>query len=189
MFSLNRAQIVGNVTRDPELRYTPNGQAVCSFGVATNRRWRDKDGNNQEQAEFHNIVSWGKLAELMGQLVHKGTKIYLEGRLQTRSWEGQDGGKRNRTEIVMDDFIVFTPKGAIPSEPSADIEEFPASASSDTNLPAGKAGATEDKKATTGMPTEEKEKPEKIAKDEEKPTKKAKEETEEDEINLDDIPF
>ena len=175
MFSLNRAQIVGNVTRDPELRYTPNGQAVCSFGVATNRRWRDKDGNTQEQAEFHNIVSWGKLAELMGQLVHKGTKIYVEGRLQTRQWEGQDGNKRNKTEIVMDDFIVFTPKGAIPSEPSADIgadiEEFPSSA-----------------EATEGKSAKEKEKPSKKAKGEEKPTKKEKE-SEEDEINLDDIPF
>jgi len=183
VFSLNRAQIVGNVTRDPELRYTPNGQAVCSFGVATNRRWKDKDGNNQEQAEFHNIVSWGKLAELMGQLVHKGTKIYVEGRLQTRTWEGQDGNKRNRTEIVMDDFIVFTPKGALPSEPSAeigeDIEEFPAPA-----------------KATDGGPTEEKEKitkKDKVDKKEkpaEKPLDDARgKETEDDEINLDEIPF
>ena len=186
MFSLNRAQIVGNVTRDPELRYTPNGQAVCSFGVATNRRWRDKDGNNQEQAEFHNIVSWGKLAELMGQLVHKGTKIYVEGRLQTRQWEGQDGGKRNKTEIVMDDFIVFTPKGAIPSEPSVDIgadiaptpdesESRPESVGKE--LPASPAGGPEEKPA-------KKEK----AEGKEKPAKEEKE-TEEDEINLDDIPF
>jgi len=184
MFSLNRAQIVGNVTRDPELRYTPNGQAVCSFGVATNRRWRDKDGNNQEQAEFHNIVSWGKLAELMGQLVHKGTKIYVEGRLQTRQWEGQDGNKRNKTEIVMDDFIVFTPKGAIPAEPSVDIEELPEEKEMrPTKKPLedtrGKEKA-EGKSAKRGS--------EDSGEKETRPTKKEKE-TEEDEINLDDIPF
>jgi len=168
MFSLNRAQIVGNVTRDPELRYTPNGQAVCSFGVATNRRWRDKDGNTQEQAEFHNIVSWGKLAELMGQLVHKGTKIYVEGRLQTRQWEGQDGNKRNRTEIVMDDFIVFTPKGAIPAEPSEDLS-----------------------KDIEEIPTEEKPKKDKpVSKSKKKEEDLSSEaEAKEDEINLDDIPF
>ncbi len=165
MFSLNRAQIVGNVTRDPETRFTPSGQAVCSFGVATNRRWRDKDGNTQEQAEFHNIVAWGKLAELMGQLVHKGTKIYVEGRLQTRSWEGQDGGKRNRTEIVMDDFIVFTPKGAVPSSEGSgqtEIEEFP----------------VEEKKPA---------KKESTAKSKEKDA--SKKEEDDDEINLDEIPF
>lgn len=171
MFSLNRAQIVGNVTRDAEVRFTPNGQAVASFSVATNRRWRDKDGNNQEQTEFHNVVSWGKLAELMGQLVHKGTKIYVEGRLQTRQWEGQDGTKRNRTEIVMDDFIVFTPKGAIPAEPTVDIgedvDEFPSSTK-----------ATEDKPAPEKKKTAKKEEvsSEALAKDE-------------DEINLDEIPF
>lgn len=164
MFSLNRAQIVGNVTRDPELRYTPNGQAVCSFSVATNRRWRDKDGNNQEQAEFHNIVAWGKLAELMGQLTHKGTKMYVEGRLQTRSWEGQDGNTRNRTEIVMDDFIVFTPKGATSASDVDTVpEESPPSA-----------------KATEGKPADNKKKETKES-SEEKP--------EEDEINLDEIPF
>src|SRR3990172_10717363 len=98
MFSLNRAQIVGNLTRDPEMRYTPNGQGVTSFGVATNRRWRDKDGNNQEATDFHDVVAWGKLAEILSQYAKKGHKIYIEGRLQTRQWEGQDGNKRQRTE-------------------------------------------------------------------------------------------
>ena len=126
MFSLNRAQIVGNLTRDPEMRYTPNGQAVCSFGVATNRRWKDQSGNLQEATEFHNIVAWGKLAEICSQIMHKGSKVYLEGRLQTRSWEGQDGAKRNRTEIVTDNFILLTPKGAAPhaEDLGGDIEEF-----------------------------------------------------------------
>jgi len=180
MFSLNRAQIVGNLTRDPEMRYTPNGQAVCSFGVATNRRWKDKEGNLQEQTEFHNIVAWGKLAELMAQLVHKGSKIYIEGRLQTRQWEGQDGGKRNRTEIVMNDFILLTPKGVVTPSPAETpaIEEFPGEKEKDTPKPkkpaapvspsqGGPAGGIAEKKA---------DKKEEIIEDKE-------------EINLDDIPF
>jgi len=167
MQSLNKALIVGNLTRDPEMRYTPNGQAVCSFGVATNRRWRNKDGNLQEQAEFHNLVAWGKLAEIVTQIFHKGSRIYAEGRLQTRSWEGQDGAKRQRTEIVLENFIPLTPKGATPAA-EGEIEEFPAP---------GKA-----KK-------EEKPAPKKTA--EKKPSKKAEKEekTDEEEINLDDIPF
>ena len=172
MFSLNRAQIVGNATRDPELRMTPNGQAVCSFGVATNRRWRDKDGNNQEATEFHNIVAWGKLAELMEQLVHKGSKIYIEGRMQTRSWEGQDGGKRNRTEIVMEDFILLTPKSA--------AGEFSPSVSKDVEV-------GDDVKEFPIKNTKENEA--KPAKKSEEKKENKKEEVSDDEINLDDIPF
>lgn len=174
MFSLNRAQIVGNVTRDAELRYTPNGQAVCSFSVATNRRWRDKDGNNQEQAEFHNIVAWGKVAELMGQLSHKGTKIYVEGRLQTRSWEGQDGNTRNRTEIVMEDFIVFTPKGA--TGPSADSVP---DAKEQAEIPSDEKKSETREKAKKAPTSDKSEsRPESVGK-----------EPAEDEINLDEIPF
>jgi len=171
-FSLNRAQVVGNLTRDPEMRYTPNGQAVCNFGVATNRRWRDKDGNQQEQTEFHNIVAWGKLAEFSSQFLHKGNKVYVEGRLQTRSWEGQDGQKRNRTEIVMENFITLTPKGAPTSGPAAtsdtEIEEFPIDEKpTKANPPAG------------GKPAKK-----------EKPSKKSEEKAKEsDDINLDEIPF
>lgn len=183
MFSLNRAQIVGNVTRDPELRYIPSGQAVCSFGIATNRRWRDKDGNNQEQTEFHNIVAWAKAAEIISQYVKKGTKLYIEGRLQTRSWEGQDGAKRNRTEIVVENFIILTPKGAattnLPASPSKDLEEFPTS----TETPASDS-------ATAGKPKElkpDKGEAETPAKD--KKSKEEKEEPADDDINLDEIPF
>lgn len=112
MFSLNRAQLVGNLTRDPELRYIPSGQAVASFGVATNRRWKDKDGNQQDQTEFHNITAWGKLAEIANQYLKKGNKVYVEGRLQTRTWDGQDGTKRNKTDIVAENMIFLTPKDA-----------------------------------------------------------------------------
>lgn len=131
MFSLNRAQIVGNLTRNPEMRNIPSGQAVTSFSVATNRRWKDKDGNQQDQTEFHNVVAWGKLAEISNQYLKKGNKVYIEGRLQTQTWDGQDGNKRNRTEIVTENIIFLTPKGeqmthtdSAPEE--VKIEEMPA---------------------------------------------------------------
>lgn len=98
--SLNKAFIAGRLTRDPESRTTPNGQRVTSFSVATNRVFKDKDGNKQEQVEFHNIVLWGRLAEIASQYLVKGQEVLLEGRIQTRSWDGQDGSKKYRTEIV-----------------------------------------------------------------------------------------
>lgn len=109
---LNKAMIIGNLTRDPELRTTPNGQQVASFGVATNRQWKNANGETQEQAEFHNIVVWGKLAEICNQYLSKGRRAYFEGRLQTQQWEGQDGAKKQRTEIVADDMILLDSKGA-----------------------------------------------------------------------------
>ena len=106
--SLNRAMVIGNLTRDPELRQTSNGQSVCSFGVATNRTWKDASGEKQEQVEYHNIVAWGKLGDICGQYLVKGKKVYIDGRLQTRDWEGQDGVKRYRTEIVADNMIMLS---------------------------------------------------------------------------------
>lgn len=111
--SLNRAQLIGNLTRDPELRYTPNGKAVCSFGIATNRSWTTESGEKKEEVDFHNIVAWNKLAELCSQFLVKGRKVYVEGRLTTRSWTGQDGQQRSRTEIVIDDMILLDSKGAV----------------------------------------------------------------------------
>lgn len=105
--SLNRVILIGNLTRDPELKYTPNGTAVCTFGVATNRSWTTQDGQTKEDTQFHRIVAWQKLAELCGKLLTKGRKIYLEGRITYRSFVGKDGQQRTITEIVMDDFIVF----------------------------------------------------------------------------------
>lgn len=99
---LNRATIIGNLTRDPELKALPSGLKVCSFGVATNRSWKDKDGNKQESVEFHNIAVFGKTAELSAQYLKKGQQVLIEGRLQTRSWDGKDGEKRYRTEIIAD---------------------------------------------------------------------------------------
>lgn len=128
--SLNRAQLIGNLTRDPELRYTPNGSAVCSFGLATNRTWKKETGEKQEEAEFHNIVAWNKLAELCSQFLVKGRKVYVEGRLATRSWTGQDGAQRTRTEIVISDMILLDskrPDTVTGSETETKIEEKPAS--------------------------------------------------------------
>jgi len=108
---LNKVQIIGNITQDIELKQTPNGQNVCSFSIATNRSWTDASGTKQEQAEFHNIVMWWKLAEISGQYLNKGKKIYVEGRLQTRNWEAQDGSKRYRTEIVGENMIMLDRAG------------------------------------------------------------------------------
>lgn len=123
--SLNRAQLIGNLTRDPELRYTPNGTAVCSFGLATNRSWKTDAGEKHDEAEFHNIVAWNKLAELCSQFLVKGRKVFVEGRLATRTWTGQDGAQRNRTEIVISDMILLDsnrPAGAVAAPPSEQAE-------------------------------------------------------------------
>lgn len=98
--NLNKAFIAGNLTRDPELRQTPTGQAVCSFGVATNRFFTDSSGQKQKQAEFHNIVAWGRQAEIVNQYLKKGSLVLVEGRLQTRSWQDQQGAKHWKTEII-----------------------------------------------------------------------------------------
>jgi single-strand DNA-binding protein len=112
--NLNRAMIIGNLTRDPEVRTTPNGQSVCNFSVATSSQWTDASGQKQERTEYHNIVAWAKLADICGQYLGKGRKVYVEGRLQTREWEAQDGSKRNRTEIVAENMIMLdkAPAGA-----------------------------------------------------------------------------
>lgn len=115
----NRAQLIGNVTRDPELRNTPNGQSVCSFGVATNRTWKDRDsGERKQAAEFHNIVAWAGLAQTCSQYLKKGSKVFIEGRLQTRNWEDPSGNKRNRTEIVAENMIMLDRPGQVQTSSS-----------------------------------------------------------------------
>lgn len=122
--SLNRVILIGNLTRDPELKYTPNGVAVCTFGIATNRSWTTADGQTKEETQYHRIVAWQKLAELCGKLLTKGRKVYLEGRLTYRSFTGRDGQQRNIAEIVLDDFIVFN-DGKRPSVAEEPTEEKP----------------------------------------------------------------
>lgn len=107
--NLNKVMLIGNLTRDPEMRYTPQGNAVASFVVATNREWL-VEGEKKQAADFHNVVAWNKLAEICGQLLKKGVKVYVEGRLQTRTWDDTDGKKRYKTEVVIDDMIILTKK-------------------------------------------------------------------------------
>ncbi len=137
--NLNKAMIIGNLTRDPELRNTPSGQSVASFSVATNLVWTDQSGQQQKKAEFHNVIAWRKLAEICSKYLHKGSKVFIEGRLQTTDWTGQDGVKRYRTEIVAENMIMLDSKGgavsgnysapktgANASEPIIEIPEEPA---------------------------------------------------------------
>jgi single-strand DNA-binding protein len=130
--SLNRAQIIGNLTRDPELRNTTNGQSVTNFTVATSSQWNDQNGQKQERSEFHPVVAWGKLAEICSQYLAKGRKVYVEGRLQTREWETQDGQKRQRTEIVAENMIILDRPPAGGSNPAP---KTPTPASSSDTLP------------------------------------------------------
>ena len=106
--SINKIVLLGNLTRDPELKYTPAGTAVCTFGVATNRSWTTADGQTKEEAQYHRIVAWQKLAESCGKLLSKGRKVYLEGRITYREYTDKNGQERHITEIVLDDFIVFS---------------------------------------------------------------------------------
>lgn len=110
--SLNKVLLIGNLTADPELRYTPQGTAVATFSVATNRNWTDQAGQPQEAVEFTRCVAWAKLAEACSQILKKGRKVYVEGRLQTREWESQDKTKRRTTEVVIDNMIALSPPGA-----------------------------------------------------------------------------
>ena len=105
MGSVNKAIIVGNLGRDPETRFTPGGQAVTNFTVATNEQWTDKSGSRQERTEWHRIVAWGKLAEQCRDYLTKGRRVYVEGRLQTRQWEDRDGHKRYTTEVVANQIV------------------------------------------------------------------------------------
>lgn len=118
---LNKVTLIGNLARDPEVRTTPQGASVVTFAVATNFRWTNQAGEKQERAEFHNVVAWRKLADIVGQYLHRGSKVYIEGRLQTRSWDDPQGNRRYRTEIVAENMIMLdrqnSPRST--SEPSA----------------------------------------------------------------------
>ena len=186
--SLNKVMLIGNLTRDPELRYTPSGTAVCSFRVATNRSWTPSDGSERkEETEFHRIVTWNKLAELCSQLLTKGRKVYIEGRLQTRSWDTPEGERRYATEIVAEDMVLLD---------SRRTSEEKSESQSETS----KSEETEQKVKKEPIPKDTKEKEEKKEKtstkeakpkdkkDSEEKTEDSKEE-EDKEIDIDDIPF
>lgn len=155
--SLNKVQLIGNLTRDPEMRYTPQGTAVCTFGLATNRQWTTDTGEKKEDAEFHNLVAWNKLAEICAQLLKKGRKVYVEGRLSTRSWQGQDGTQKQRTEIVINDMLILDKKG---EEPSGEIDiPEPMIESQEPALPAEEKPSKKGKKGGEKKAKEEVEEP------------------------------
>ena len=179
--SPNKVLLIGNLTRDPELRYTPSGAAVCTFSVATNRSYTSADGTKKEETEFIRIVSWNKLAELCSQLLAKGRKVYVEGRLQTRSWETPDGQSKQTTEVVIDDMRILDSKRSFEEGHGEDYRvDEPPSRSEEPK-------ASEEEKE----PKEKKEKTK--AKDLKKPKEEEKKEEadnkEEDKVDLDDLPF
>lgn len=169
--------MIGNLTRDPELRYTPQGTAVCTVGLATNRTWTTEQGEKKEDAEFHRLVAWNKLAELCAQLLFKGRRVYVEGRLQTRTWTAQDGTERQTTEIVINDMIILDSKRAVGEEAGVVAGPVPTPSVAPTAPaePTVAAAAPTSKKAA--KKTEEKE--ETADKREETPA----------EVTAEDIPF
>jgi single-strand DNA-binding protein len=110
--SINKVILLGNATRNPVLRTTKSGKSVCDFGIATNRAYTDDKGQRHEQAQFHNIVAWGKLAEIAGKYLVKGSRVYTEGRLETRDYEAADGQKKFRTAIIIDDLVMLDSRAA-----------------------------------------------------------------------------
>jgi len=168
--NLNKVLLIGNLTRDPESKTLPNGRPISNFSIATNRTWTNQEtGEKQKQAEFHNIVAFGKLADICNQYLTKGKLVYLEGRLQTRSWEDQNGTKRYRTEIILENMQMGPKFGA-------GAGEYPATLESKEKLPVEDIGEETE-------PTDKKGK-------EKKPSKKTKDSADgEEEIDVNDIPF
>ncbi|OGY22074.1 MAG: hypothetical protein A2126_02180 [Candidatus Woykebacteria bacterium GWB1_45_5] len=185
--------LIGNLTRDPELRYTPSGTAVCSFRVATNRSWTPSDGSERkEETEFHRIVAWNKLAELCSQLLVKGRKVYVEGRLQTRSWETPEGDKKYITEVVSEDMVVLDSRRALEEREGQPAEEKEETKAEETKAEEPEAESVEKRaveaKGEEAAPSKKATKQKGKAEGEET-AEKAKEEADSGEIDVDDIPF
>lgn len=178
--SLNKVMLLGNLTRDPEIRYTPSGTAVCTFGLATNRTWTSTDGTEpQEETEYHRIVAWSKLAEICSQLLFKGRKVYVEGRLQTRKWTGQDGQERTTTEVVIDEMIALgAPRGR--SEGYEDDSAY------EERQTVSSPEAT-DEETNDAVPAEEQTLEQSQTGNDDHDDKQASQEQKE--VNVDDIPF
>ena len=153
---LNKALIIGNLTRDPELRALPSGVKVCSFSVATNRVWKDKNGTRQDSTDYHNVVVFARQAETAAQYLKKGASVLVEGRMQTRSWDGQDGQKKYRTEIVADR-VQFGPRGSGSGGDSApsSMGESAGSGSKNTKMPVGEIDVKDAPADTIEYPEEE----------------------------------
>jgi len=149
MLGVNKVILIGHLGKDPELRYTPGGQATASFSLATSERWTDKNGQRQERTEWHNIVVWAKLAEIANQYLKKGSPAYIEGRITNRSWDDRDGNKRYRTEIVANtiQFLGSGSGGAGASDPMSGQEPGPAGRAAPPEpdpMPAGPGAAIDE---------------------------------------------
>lgn len=172
--NFNKAIILGRLTRDPETKMLPSGQSVVSFGLATNRIFTDQSGNKQEFVEYHNVVAFGKLADICSRYLSKGGLVLIEGRIQTRSWQGQDGIKRNRTEIVAEN-MQLGPRKIAPEMPSLQKTEKPAA--EEIPVIEQEAPITSEESTESEEPTESEESTE------------SKKSTEEEEIKVENIPF
>ncbi|MBU1085796.1 MAG: single-stranded DNA-binding protein [Candidatus Beckwithbacteria bacterium] len=172
--SLNKVILIGNLTRDPELRYTPQGTPVCTFGLATNRSWQPSaGGDRQEETEFHRIVAWNKLAELCSELLFKGRKAYVEGRLQTRNWTDASGQERTTVEVIIDNMIVL------------DSKHKDRQANPDAYQAEPVAQSQDEQPVEAKKPIEAKAPVKPVGKE----VKPAEKKVEDDKINPDDIPF
>ncbi|MFC1646750.1 single-stranded DNA-binding protein [Patescibacteria group bacterium] len=213
--SLNKVSLIGNLTRDPELRYTPSGAAVCTIGLATNRGWTTEAGEKKEETEFHRVIAWNKLAELCSQLLVKGRKIYVEGRLRTNNWQTADGTSRSTTEVVIEDMILLDSKRpvpankdmapgtptSVPSTPAKSVasKASDASSASDDDQEGDDKKKDQDDQKTVDEPKadafeEPKEETvvepkEDTTKSDDTVTKKDAKQEKEEEVNPDDIPF
>jgi single-strand DNA-binding protein len=189
--SLNKATLIGNLTRDPELRYTPQGTAVCTFGIATNRQWTTDSGEKREDTEFHRIVAWNKLAELCSQLLSKGRKVYLEGRIQTRDWTAQDGTQRRTTEVVISDMIILDSRRDFQKAGLADIPESEISDIETEPDEMEKAPSVKTKKEKPAKATKKKKKAAatKKSKSSKKGKKKTSSKSKKKDEEVEDIPF
>lgn len=167
--NLNKAMVLGRLTRDPEVRALPSGQSVVNFGLATNRVWTDRDGNKQEATEFHNIVAFGRLADVASQYLNKGALCLIVGRLQTRTWDKPDGSKGTRTEIVAEELQLGPKSAGVAGTPRAD----------ETNTQASPPPIID----------EESQIPEKKPEKKKSTAKKKSSGESRDEINPEDIPF
>jgi single-strand DNA-binding protein len=183
--SLNKVTLIGNLTRDPELRYTPAGTAVCTFGLATNRTWTTQSGETKEETEFHRVVAWNKLGELCSQLLVKGRKVYVEGRLATHSWTAQDGTQRSTTEVVIEDMILLDSKRPVTAETDAGVPPVSSRQEASETVVSSSVQAEETVSDQSLADTEEKKQKKQIKKEKVENQGASKNE----DITPDDIPF
>jgi len=187
--SLNKVELIGNLTRDPELRYTPSGTSVCTFSVATNRQWVTENGEKKEDVEFHRLVSWQKLAEICGKFLAKGRRVWIQGRLQTRSWTTQDGQQRQTTEIVVEDMIMLDSRAATDIQADSAGSNYPQTKQNGTDESKKQQDKKQVKAETVHEPEPEKKKEQKEPKTAKTETAGGAEIAKDETVSPDDIPF